>query len=232
MLTLYYARPSGYSRPVWLALLEKKLPFKLVHLKMDGDQFSSEFSQISPFNRIPVLVDNNLPIIESVTILDYLEAKYPSPSFLPNDAETLAKVRMVQMIGLNELFPATIGLLIHQNNPSELEYAQQRVIRVLALLEDLLGDNPYFAGEQLTLAEIVTGTLVPELPRFDISLTNYPKLSNWGEKLLARESWQQIRLSDKEFTDFKRRLRVWQKIWQKRRRQKILSFARQNQIKS
>ena len=183
MLTLYYARPSGYSRPVWLALLEKKLPFKLVHLKMDGDQFSSEFSQISPFNRIPVLVDNNLPIIESVAILDYLEAKYPSPSFLPNDAETVAKVRMVQMIGLNELFPATIGLLIHQNNPSELEYAQQRVIRVLALLEDLLGDNPYFAGEQLTLAEIVTGTLVPELPRFDISLTNYPKLSNWGEKL-------------------------------------------------
>ena len=230
MLTLYYAPPSGYSRPVWLALLEKKLTFELVHLKMDGDQFSSEFTEISPFNRIPVLVDNNLPIIESVAILDYLDAKYPTPSLLPNDAETLAKVRMVQMIGLNELFPATIGLIIHHNNPSELEYAQQRVLRVLTLLEDLLGDNLYFAGEQLTLAEIVTGTIIPELPRFDISLTNYPKLSNWGKKLLGRESWQQIRLSDEEFTDFKRRLKVLQKIWHKRRRQKTLTFARQNQI--
>ncbi len=62
MLTLYYARPSVYSRPVWLALLEKKLPFESIHLKMDGDRFTSEFSQISPFYRIPVLVDRNLPI--------------------------------------------------------------------------------------------------------------------------------------------------------------------------
>lgn len=232
MLTLYYARPSIYARPVWLALLEKKLTFELVHLKMDGDQFSSEFSQISPFNRIPVLVDDNLRIIESVAILDYLEAKYPSPSFLPNDAETLAKVRMVQMMGINELFPATGGLLIYQNNPSELEYAQQRVIRVLNLLEDLLGDNLYFAGEQLTLAEIVTGTLLPELPRFDISLSNYPRLSSWGERLLARESWQKIRLSEEEFTYFRRKMKILPKVWQKRRRQRTLTFAQQNRIKS
>ena len=229
MLTLYYARPSIYSRPVWLALLEKKLPFELVHLKMDGDQFSSEFSQISPFNRIPVLVDDNLPIIESVAILDYLEAKYPSPSFLPHEAETLVKVRMVQMIGVNELFPAVGGILIHHKNPSELEYAQQRVIRVLTLLENWLGDNPYFAGEQLTLAEIVTGTLLPDLPRFDISLANYPRLSKWCERLLARESWQQIRLSEEEITNFKRRLKVLSKIWYKRRRQKTFAFAQKNQ---
>ncbi|MGK7936297.1 MAG: glutathione S-transferase family protein [Xenococcaceae cyanobacterium] len=229
MLTLYYARPSLYSRPVWLALLEKKLTFELVHLKMDGDQFSAEFSQISPFNRIPALVDNNLPIIESVAILDYLETKYSTPSLLPKDAETLAKVRMVQMVGINELFPAAGGLLIYQKNPSELEYAQQRVLRCLTLLEDLLGDNPYFAGEQLTLAEIVTGTLIPELPRCDIPLTNYPRLSRWCERLLARESWQKIRLSEEEFTNFKRRLGVMRKIWQKRRRQKTLTFAQQNQ---
>ena len=232
MLKLYYARPSVYARPVWLALLEKRLTFELVHLKMDGDQFSSEFSQISPFNRIPVLVDNNLRIIESVAILDYLEAKYPSPSFLPNDAETLAKVRMVQMVGISELFPATGGLLIYQNNPSELEYAQQRVIRVLNLLENLLEDNLYFAGEQLTLAEIVTGTIVTELPRFDISLSNYPKLSNWSARLSARESWQQIRLSDDEFTYFRRKMKVLPKVWQKRRRQKTLTFAEKNQILS
>ena len=229
MLTLYYARPSLYSRPVWLALLEKKLTFELVHLKMDGDQFSPEFSQISPFNRIPVLVDNGLQIIESVAILDYLEAKYPSPSLLPNDAETLAKARMIQMIGIHELLPAMGGILIHQNNPSELEYAQQRAIRVLSLLEDLLGDHLYFAGEQLTLAEIVTGTLVVELPRLNISLTNYPKLIGWCERLLKRESWQQIHLSDEEFTNFKRRLKIIQKIWQKRRRQKTITFAQQNQ---
>ncbi|MGK7953152.1 MAG: hypothetical protein AB4368_31290 [Xenococcaceae cyanobacterium] len=44
-----------------------------------------------------------------------------------------------------------------------------------------------------------------------------------------RDSWQQIRLNDEEFTNFKRRFRVLQKIAQKRRRQKLDYFARQNQ---
>jgi len=38
MLKLYYARP--YARPVWLALLEKQLPFELLPVDLSGEQFS------------------------------------------------------------------------------------------------------------------------------------------------------------------------------------------------
>lgn len=226
MLTLYYARPSLYSRPVWLALMEKKLQFKLAPVKLDGEQFEAKFSAINPFSHIPVLVDNGFRVIESLAILDYLETKYPTPALLPTEAEALATVRMVQMVAINELLPAAAGLIIEYKDPQKLEYAEQRAKTVLKFYENLLGDRLYFGGKNLTLAEVVAGTLVPILPNLGLSLANYPKLHDWSERLLSRESWQQIQLSTEEFEDFKRRIRVLAKIWQRRRRQRATAFSK------
>jgi glutathione S-transferase len=119
MLKLYYARPSAYARPVWLALLEKQLPFELIPVDLSGEQFEPEFLALNPFSHVPVLVDGDFRVIESLAILDYLEARYPDLSLLPTDAIALARVRMVQMVTLNELLPAVIKLLVHDENSSE-----------------------------------------------------------------------------------------------------------------
>jgi glutathione S-transferase len=228
MLTLYYNRFSLYSRPVWLTLLEKNLSFNLVSFQLNGDQFEEEFLAINPFSRIPVLIDDDLPIVESSAILDYLEAKYPTPALLPTQAEVLAKVRMVQAITINELLPAVVGLIINYKNPSELEYAKQRAINVLVFFEDLLQDRSYFAGEQFTIAEIVAGTIIPDLPRLGISLASYPNLDRWSKHLILRKAWQTTRPNSEEFAIFQRHLRVLVKIWQKRRRQRIAIFTQRN----
>lgn len=82
MLTLHHDPISPNSRRVWLTLLEKGLEFDLVEVNLDGEQFSPEFLEISPFHHIPVLVDDGFSLIESLAILDYLESKYPSPRML------------------------------------------------------------------------------------------------------------------------------------------------------
>jgi glutathione S-transferase len=225
MLKLYYARPSVYARPVWLALLEKQLPFELISVDLGGAQFEPEFLTLNPFGHIPVLVDGDVRVIESLAILDYLEARYPDVSLLPTDAVDLARVRMVQLVTLNELLPAVVKLLMDDKPESEpspdVEYAQLRAVNTLSFLEDLLGDRLYFAGEQLTLAEIVAGTLVDKMPSLGVALTNYPRLNAWSERLLARPTWQQIQLSADEWDGFKRRIRVMPKTWERRRRQRM-----------
>ena len=164
-------------------------------------------------------------MIESLAILDYLEARYPDVSLLPTDAVDLARVRMVQLVALNELLPAVVKLLMDDKSASapssDLEYAQLRAINPLSFLEDLLGDRLYFAGEQLTLAEIVAGTLVDKLPNLGVALTNYPRLEAWSERLMSRPTWQQIQLSADEWDNFKRRIRVMPRTWERRRRQRM-----------
>jgi glutathione S-transferase len=202
MLKFYYNRISANARRVWVALLEKKIPFEPILVNLDGDQFQPEFTAINPLQRVPVVIDNGFRVVESLAILDYLEAKYPSPSLMPKDIQAYATVRMVEMVALNELQPATIPLtkpLVGlEVEPQKLEAAKQRIITVLQFYESLLGNSPYFAGEQLTLAEVVAGTLIPALPMFGISFDAYPKLITWLERLQARSSWQQTTVKPKE----------------------------------
>lgn len=195
MLKLYHNPISVNSRRVWIALLEKEIPFDLVSLNLDGDQFQPEFLALNPFHHIPVLVDDGFSIIESLAVLDYLEAKYPTPALLPNDAKALATVRMVEMIAVNELSTAMNPLLrqvmgFAGNDPQKLEQALQQSATVLTFFERLLAGHPYFGGEQLTLADIVAGTVVTWFPSLGVPLDDYPKLNAWSERLTERAAWQ------------------------------------------
>jgi glutathione S-transferase len=195
MLKFYYNPVSVNARRVWVALLEKQIPFEPILVNLDGDQFDSNFTAVNPLQRVPVIVDNGFRVIESLAILDYLEAKYPDRPLMPSKPEDIAKVRMVEMSAINELQPATIPLTrplvgLDVDN-QKLEAAKDRVIAVIQFYENLLGNHSYFVEGEITLADIVAGTLVPSLPVLGFSLEVYPRLKAWSERLAMRESWQQ-----------------------------------------
>ena len=155
---------------------------------------------------------------ESQAILDYLEVKYPQPTLLPKAAEDLARVRMVQMVSINELVPAIVELLMRQ--PDQQAYAKNRVITTLTLFEELLGEASYFGGEQLSLADIMAGVLVPAVCDLGLDLDCHPHLQIWIDRLMARATWQHTQLSTAEKDRFLRSIRALARIWQKRRRQR------------
>lgn len=194
-ITLYHSPLSPNSRRVWVTLLEKGLEFELVEVKLDGEQFNPDFSAISPFHHIPALVDDGFNIVESLAILDYLEAKYPTPAMLPQDVKERTIVRMVELVTVNELLPAAVPLFpvmlgLPVGDLEIIEQAQQKIATVLKFFENLLGDRPYFGSQNITLAEAVAGTVIPWLPRAGVSLSDYPKLSAWRDRLMARPAWQ------------------------------------------
>jgi glutathione S-transferase len=205
MLKFYYHPISVNARRVWVALLEKQIPFEPILVNLDGEQFGDRFTAINPLQRVPVIIDRDLRVVESLAILDYLESQYPTPSLMPSQPEAIATVRMVEMIAVNELQPATLPLMRPlvglEVEAQKLEMARQRVTAVMEFYENLLGVGAkkqcgstyrsYFAGNELTLADIVAGTLVPSLSLFGFSFENYPRLKAWLERLAVRASWQQ-----------------------------------------
>jgi glutathione S-transferase len=208
VLTLYHSPISPNSRRVWITLLEKGLEFELVDIKLNGEQFTPEFLAINPFHHIPTLVDDGFNLVESLAILDYLEAKYPAPAMLPKDAKDLAIARMVQLVTVNELLPAATTFLpqilgLPGANPEKIEKAQRKIATVLKFFENLLDDRPYFASHNLTLAEVVAGTVVNVLPSIGISLNEYPKLNAWHDRLIVRPSWQATESTPEAMEAFK-----------------------------
>lgn len=212
MLKLYHQPISLNSRRVWIALLEKGLEFELVDMKLDGDQFQPDFIMLNPFHHIPVLVDDGFRVIESLAILDYLEAKYPTPAMLPGDAQILANVRMAEMVTINELVPATNPLFMQMlgipSDESKLEEAKKKIATGLSFLENLLGDRTYFGGEQLSLADIVAGISVSSMHYFQVSLDKYPILSAWCDRLVQRPAWVKTAPSDEDINSFISRMKA------------------------
>lgn len=203
MLKFYYSRLSVNARRVWVTLLEKKLEFEPILMKLNGDQFQADFLQINPFHHIPVLVDDDFKVFESLAILDYLEAQYPETSLMPTAAQEIAKVRMIELVTVNELPPASIVLMKQMLDVAveeqKVAQAQKTMATTLKYFEDNLpANNLYFLGDRFTYADIVAGTAVAAIPWLGISLAPYPKLTKWLDNLQQRNSWQQSTVSAEE----------------------------------
>lgn len=210
MLKLYHQPISFNSRRPWIALIEKGLDFELIEMQLDGDQFQPEFVALNPFHHIPVLVDDDFRVVESLAILDYLEAKYPTPSLLPKEEKALAIVRMVEMVTVNELLPAINPLLRQMigldSEPEKIEEAKKKATIVLNFFEQLLGDRAYFGSEQLTLADIVAGSSILFLPQMGVTFNS--KLQNWSDRIMQRPSWQTTQPTPETIAAFKSRIKT------------------------
>ncbi|NES18670.1 MAG: glutathione S-transferase family protein [Symploca sp. SIO3E6] len=204
MLKFYHQPLSPISRRVWLGLLEKGIPFEPITVNLQGEQFEPEFLSLNPFHHIPVVVDGELRILESLAILDYLEAKYPEPSLTPQDPAALAKMRMVQMVITNEL-TTKISALFRAIHASEPDVATVRhIATAFDFLTEQLGDSLYFGGDNLSLADITAGALLPLQIRLGVELKGHPKIAAWYERVMARESWQQTEPDDDAFDTWKK----------------------------
>lgn len=211
MLTFYHTPLSINSRRVWVALLEKNLPFEAIVMDLGGDQLKPEFLSLNPFHHIPVLVDDGFTVIESFAILDYLEAKYPTPSLLATVPEAVATLRMVEMVTVNELVPAINPLIkkmmgFGQETDDAIAQAKQKAEVVLKFYADKLGDGPFFCGDQLTLADVVAGTFAPWFESLGLPMANYPTLQAWTDRLMDRPAWQTTQPTARDLAAFRDRM--------------------------
>ncbi|PAX51661.1 glutathione S-transferase family protein [Brunnivagina elsteri] len=204
MLKFYYNSRSPMARRVWLGLLEKGIEFEPILMRLNGDQMQSEYLGLNPFHHVPVIVDGDFRVIESLAILDYLEAKYPIPALSPKEPQALATVKIVQMVSSNELLPKLITLLFENEDSPKYVHAKQHIDIVLKFWSEILGDNLYFGGDSISLADIIAGTDISMLKNIDIGLSNYPRVNNWLQRLMQREVWQKTELTEEELKQFKR----------------------------
>ncbi|AFY38543.1 Glutathione S-transferase domain protein [[Leptolyngbya] sp. PCC 7376] len=223
MLTFHYHPLSPISLRVWLALLEKDVPFReeIVDIP-NGAQRRSPFTDLNPFHHVPVITDGDFRLVESFAILDYLELKYPENSLMPSTSEAIATMKMLQMVTANELFPLLPKLIAAIDSPLPAQ-AQDRLDKVLTFFEQHLNGQLYFGGDRLNLADIVVGAAIPLMCRLGLELTDYPELKAWGDRLTSRPAWQKTRASDEELAAWRawlaRYLRVAAKAKQREQRQ-------------
>jgi GST-like protein len=197
MIDLYtFATPNG--RKVSIALEELGLPYtvKVVDITKN-EQFKPEFLAINPNNKIPAIVDHDVPgglsLFESGAILVYLAEK--TGRLMPTDPTRRAEVMqwlMFQMSGVGPVFGQYVYFkrVAPQKVPAALERFQSESVRLLSVLDRHLSNRDYMAREY-SVADIA---LYPwmvmaktSFPEFFGSLTGIPQ---WMERVGTRPAVQ------------------------------------------
>ncbi|MEL6494192.1 MAG: glutathione S-transferase family protein [Cyanobacteria bacterium J06623_7] len=208
MLKFYYHPLSPLSRRVWLALLEKQIPFTPIVISLkDREQFQPDFLKISPFHHVPVIIDNGFRVLESLAILDYLESKYTQYPLLPKDCQQLARVRMAQMVANNELSALIIPLITEPENSPQLGRAKRKIKRILKFMTALLAEDTYFGGDRLSLGDIVAGNNILLVNKLGFDLSQFSTIEGWSDRLMQREAWQQTQPNEEQVTIFSQTLK-------------------------
>ena len=182
--------PNG--KKITIMLEEIGYEYKITKININKDeQFKPEFQRISPFRKIPVIIDHekNISLFESGAILIYLAEK--SGKFYDQDKRTVINQWLIgqmayvgPMLGQHHQF--------HHYNPGKSKFGEERYFkiceRIYLELDNRLKNSKYLAYDEYTIADIATFPWIARHEWHDIGLKKYKNLSRWYLEISEREA--------------------------------------------
>ena len=158
-LELYTISGSPYAWRVQLALEHKQIAYELRPLSLrDGEQRQPAFLALNPRGRVPVLVDGDFVLNESLAILQYIEARWPKPALFGAPPRQTGAIWRVISEYTSYLDPAVEAFIlpIYFGKPLDGVEAAARIIGdELVQMAATLRRSPFLAGDELTAADFV-----------------------------------------------------------------------------
>jgi GST-like protein len=193
MIELFSANtPNGKKISIMLEEIGHEFKVTKVDISKD-EQFKPEFKKISPFSKIPVIIDhkNNKTIFESGAILIFL-GEISGKFYNKDDRTNINQWLMAQMgyigpmLGQHHQF--------HHYNPGKSDFGEERYFkiskRIYSEVDEVLSKTKFLAGDEYTIADIATFPWFARHEWHDIGIQNFKNLSRWYEEISKRDGVQ------------------------------------------
>jgi glutathione S-transferase len=156
-----------------------------------------EYLDRNPTGLVPTIVDGDLTLWESNSIVRYLAANYGAGSLWPENPAERALADKWMDYQLGTLFPtfkdALVGLVRtapENRDPEKIDASVRATVGVIAVLDAHLEDNVYVAGSSFTMGDVSLGSLVYRWLELDIDRPDLPALQAWYQRLADRPAYQ------------------------------------------
>ena len=173
-------------------LEEINYKFKITRVDIsNGEQFNPDFIKISPYSKIPVIIDheNKESVFESGAILMYLGER-SGKFYIKEDRLKINQWLMAQMgyvgpmIGQHHQF--------HHYNPGKSEFGEERYFKITKKiyqdLDNRLASSKFLAGAKYSIADIATWPWIARYEWHDVGLESYENLSRWYLEIANRDA--------------------------------------------
>ena len=202
---VYGPAMSPYVWSVRLTLAEKGVAHELVSLGISEFRAEPHISR-HPFGKVPAFEHDGFALYETQAILRYVDEAFASAPLQPIELQPFA--RMNQIIGIVDAYlaPSLVGGVLYPRIVAPLLGVPTDEAKVAASLPQvkvclgeiarLAGDQPFLAGDAVSLADLMA---IPplchfkRLPEGAAQLAELPALAAWVQRMETRQSVQVTR---------------------------------------
>lgn len=199
--TIYGTPLSTYVRSLRMAFEEKGAEYKLQDVNLlTGEHKQAAHLARNPFGTVPAFEHDGFTLYETSPILRYIDQVFPGPSLTPEDPRQRARMNQVISIVDYHGYPSVIGqIAMHRlftallpNGPDEnvIKAGVPRIQLCLKEFERIKGNQPFLAGNSLSLADLYVAPLffyLKKTPEGEL-LSAHKGLGQWWDAMSERKS--------------------------------------------
>ncbi|HEV2673975.1 MAG TPA: glutathione S-transferase family protein [Aliidongia sp.] len=197
---LFGAAYSVYVRIARLTLEEKGVAHDLVPVDVfAADGLPADYLQRQPFGRIPAFEHEGFRLFETGAITRYVDEAFPGPRLQPEGARDRARVNQIISILDNYAYRTLVWDIYVERvsgpakgrpaDEARIAAALPQARRCLDALVDLMGDGPWLAGSDLSLADLHAAPMIAycvRAPEGRALIERAPRLQVWWGRMAAR----------------------------------------------
>jgi len=187
-MKLHYFPLSGHAHRAHLFLSLLGIDHDVVVVDLpNGAHKSSEFLKLNPLGQVPVLEDGDVVIADSIAIMTYVAKKYGATDWLPEDAESAAKVQKWLSIAAGQIAYGVCAarLVTVFNAPFNADEVIARAHAILAHIEAALSGKDWLELDRPTIADVALYSYIANAPEGNVDLAPYGNVRAWLKRVEA-----------------------------------------------
>lgn len=162
-----------------------------------GGNREPEYLQMNPNGLIPTIVDGDLTLWESNTIVRYLAAKHGMGTLYPEDLSLRAEADKwmdwqlgTVWVGFRPVFLGLVRTPPEERDQEGIEAGRRATEEAMKILDAHLADRDYVAGSSFTMGDVPLGVTAYRWLNMELERPSLPGLEAWYERLCERAAFQ------------------------------------------
>ncbi|OGT13960.1 MAG: glutathione S-transferase [Gallionellales bacterium RIFOXYB12_FULL_54_9] len=185
MMILYSGTVCPYSHRCRIVLFEKGMDFEVIDV--DLMHKSEDLAAINPYNKVPVLVERDLVLLEANIINEYIDERFPHPQLMPPDPVMRGRARLFLHRFEQELYSYIPAI---EQGGKAADKARAAVKDNLSQLSQILSKQKFLLGGEFSMLDVAIAPLLWRLDHYGIQMgKDAAPLMKYAERLFSRQGF-------------------------------------------